>query len=157
MGADDLVTRRRLLIAGGLGAFGLSVGAMSVYDPKTLRYVGVENRTDSRRTVHVRVEANGNPALERELDLGGNEHVQLPCEWPVPARSYRVGARRDGDDGWKERPIRHDGDAYRVIAITEDRVELRVMWPGDAFLESTDHIEPCEVPWWVEEFRAGTA
>ncbi len=156
MDEDGMMTRRRLLGAGGLGTFGITIGALSVYNPTTLRYIGLDNRTDSQQVVNVRVDANGDRAFEREISVETKEHTYLPCEWPIPARSYHVSARLAGESEWTERPIRHDGNAYRRISIQDNGIEIYTLWPGDDYFEAREDITLCEIPWWVGEFRDGS-
>lgn len=156
MAEDGMITRRRLLVAGGLGAFGITAGVVSIYDPTTLRYIGVDNRTDTQQTVEVRVDANDDRVLEQEIGVEGKEWTQVPCEWPVPARMYQVGARLDDENEWAESPVRSDGNAYRIIRIIADRVEVRSI-SGVPGSDSGEREQVCEIPWWVDTLRSGSA
>ena len=152
-----MVTRRRLLAASGLGAFGIALGAISLYDPTTLRYIGVDNRTDTEQTVEVRVDASGDRVFEREIRVGSHEHTQVPCEWPVPAGRYSVGARLDDGGEWTADSIRDGGNAYRRITIEEGGLEIYSLTPGPDYFDAREDITLCEIPWWVGEFRSDSS
>ena len=144
--------RRALLAAAGVGVGGL-VG-VSMHNPTTLRALNVENWTSRPQTVDVRVSADETDVLERTIQLDLNESRQVPCEWPTPAGTYRYGARLDGDEAWTESSIAKGGDACRSVHVEGDSIVLRAWGCSSSAYDMFD-VTPCEIPWWVDEFRYG--
>lgn len=151
--------RRALLAAIGLGSV-TTVGALSVYEPPTIRELTLRNRTERTRTVEVRVLADGSETLADAYELASGEHRQLPCDPPAAVRRIRIAARLDGDTEWIERTLSSGGDHCRWIEVTDDdhvtdpdaTVTLSSIGPCPPTEADPDRTA-CDTPRWTRPFR----
>lgn len=149
MSKDTWITRRSLLAAGAIGVLGLS--AVSAYNPTTLRYLAIENHTDRRETLDVRVLADGDVVVEQSLTLPEEGYERVPCEWPSRAGTYRYGGRLNDESEWTEGTVSDGGNVLRLIRITDAGLEISRPRPQQDPEELEQDL--CEIPWWIDEVR----
>lgn len=142
-----MLKRRTLLKAGGaVGTVG-AVGLGAAHFRTRLYDVRLDNERSERVSVEIRLDADGERAVDATFDLRPHEQIHLPCEWPRAAWSYRMAARPEGASEWRTITWDDGGKHCKKVQINAEDERFGPV----SFYYSAD------CPWRFEENSCGPA